>query len=69
MNQGIPVVMSSDDPAMFNSIRLSFDFFQVTYSPWFPVFLTMRSSSLQVLAASEVTDSWPNGTRQHYYES
>lgn len=30
MNQGIPVVLSSDDPAMFNSMGLSFDFFQVT---------------------------------------
>ncbi|KIK37710.1 hypothetical protein CY34DRAFT_444611 [Suillus luteus UH-Slu-Lm8-n1] len=29
MNQGIPVVLSSDDPAMFNSMGLSFDFFQV----------------------------------------
>jgi adenosine deaminase CECR1 len=30
MNQGIPVVLSSDDPAIFNSMGLSFDFFQVT---------------------------------------
>ncbi|OJA20418.1 hypothetical protein AZE42_07492 [Rhizopogon vesiculosus] len=29
MNQGIPVVLSSDDPASFNSMGLSFDFFQV----------------------------------------
>ncbi|KAG2147217.1 Metallo-dependent hydrolase [Suillus cothurnatus] len=29
MNQGIPVVLSSDDPAMFNNMGLSFDFFQV----------------------------------------
>ncbi|KAJ8581397.1 Metallo-dependent hydrolase [Rhizopogon salebrosus TDB-379] len=29
MNQGIPVVLSSDDPAIFNSMGLSFDFFQV----------------------------------------
>ncbi|KAF9227807.1 Metallo-dependent hydrolase [Gyrodon lividus] len=29
MNQGIPVTLASDDPAMFNSMGLSFDFYQV----------------------------------------
>ncbi|KAF9246421.1 Metallo-dependent hydrolase [Melanogaster broomeanus] len=32
MNQGIPVVLASDDPAMFNSMGLSFDFYQATGS-------------------------------------
>jgi adenosine deaminase CECR1 len=55
MNQGIPVVLSSDDPAMFNSMGLSFDFFQVTSSPWLSVYDTEHLSCFQVLAASEVT--------------
>ncbi|KAI9571443.1 hypothetical protein HD554DRAFT_2076160 [Boletus coccyginus] len=29
MNQGVPVVLASDDPAVFNSMGLSFDFYQV----------------------------------------
>ncbi|KIJ69089.1 hypothetical protein HYDPIDRAFT_79661 [Hydnomerulius pinastri MD-312] len=32
MNQGIPVALASDDPAMFNSMGLSFDFYQVLVS-------------------------------------
>ncbi|KAN0077187.1 hypothetical protein V8E55_011042 [Tylopilus felleus] len=29
MSQGVPVVLASDDPAMFNNMGLSFDFYQV----------------------------------------
>ena len=29
LNHGVPVALSSDDPAMFGSMGLSFDFFQV----------------------------------------
>jgi adenosine deaminase len=36
LNQGIPVVLSSDDPTMFNSMGLSYDFFQVTFSLFVP---------------------------------
>lgn len=32
VNQGVPVVLASDDPAMFNSMGLSFDFYQVSGS-------------------------------------
>ena len=32
MNQGVHVALSSDDPAMFGNMGLSFDFFQVGYS-------------------------------------
>jgi len=32
MNQGVPVVLASDDPAMFSSMGLSFDFYQVGWS-------------------------------------
>ena len=36
MNNGIHVALSSDDPAMFGNMGLSFDFFQVSW-----VFLTI----------------------------
>ena len=29
LNQGVPVALSSDDPAMFQNMGLSFDFYQV----------------------------------------
>ena len=32
LNHGVPVALSSDDPAMFGSMGLSFDFFQVSQS-------------------------------------
>ena len=32
MNQGIHIALSSDDPAMFGNMGLSFDFFQVSLS-------------------------------------
>lgn len=32
MNQGVPVVLVSDDPAMLNSMGLSFDFYQMSGS-------------------------------------
>lgn len=31
LNQGIPVVLSSDDPAVFGNMGLTFDFFQVRF--------------------------------------
>ena len=30
MSRGVPVVLASDDPAMFNNMGLSFDFYQVS---------------------------------------
>ncbi len=29
MNQGVPITLNSDDPAVFGNMGLSFDFFQV----------------------------------------
>lgn len=31
LNNGVPVSLSSDDPAVFGNMGLSFDFFQVRY--------------------------------------
>lgn len=42
LNQGIPVVLSSDDPAIFNSMGLSFDFFQVLVASESTGLLTLR---------------------------
>ncbi|KAG1735159.1 Metallo-dependent hydrolase [Suillus occidentalis] len=42
LNQGIPVVLSSDDPAIFNSMALSFDFFQVLVASESTGLLTLR---------------------------
>ena len=33
LNHGVPVVLSSDDPAMFQNMGLSFDFYQVNTMP------------------------------------
>lgn len=52
MNQGVPVVLASDDPAMFNNMGLSFDFYQVSESL---LFMRTPSFKWQVLVASEVT--------------
>jgi adenosine deaminase CECR1 len=55
MNQGIPVVLSSDDPAIFNNMGLSFDFFQVISSFVVRSWNQTHRSRLQVIVASEVT--------------
>ena len=38
LNNGVPVALSSDDPAMFGSLGLAYDFYQVSFSnttsPW-----------------------------------
>ena len=32
LNNGVPVALSSDDPAMFGSLGLAYDFYQVSFS-------------------------------------
>ena len=55
INNGIPVALCSDDPAVFGNLGLTFDFYQV--SQIFPVIIVGRLNSgvFQVFVASEVT--------------
>ena len=59
INNGIPVALCSDDPAVFGNMGLSFDFFQVCFWRQFlceiSAVRTCPNHVLQVLVASEVT--------------
>jgi adenosine deaminase len=34
MNNGVPVALNSDDPAIFGNLTLSYDYFQVPFYGW-----------------------------------
>jgi len=55
MIKAFPVVLSSDDPAMFKSMGLSFDFFQVTSSLGYPFTILSTYLVFRYLQQSEVT--------------
>ena len=52
MNNGVPVALCSDDPAVFGNMGLTYDYFQVRGCAFS---LGIIDTSYKVLAASEVT--------------
>jgi adenosine deaminase CECR1 len=53
LNHGVPVALCSDDPAVFGSMGLSYDFFQV--NRYTDEAVVSRLIILQVLVSSDVT--------------
>jgi adenosine deaminase CECR1 len=53
LNNGIPVVLCSDDPAVFGNMGLTYDLFQVSILPFRTVSMSL-TVCCQVLIASEV---------------
>ncbi|KAI0707925.1 Metallo-dependent hydrolase [Earliella scabrosa] len=52
LNHGVPVALSSDDPAMFGNMGLSFDFFQVLVASEITGLLTLREMARDSLKFS-----------------
>ena len=46
INQGVPVTLNSDDPSVFGSMGLSYDFFQVFVSSETTGLMTLKQIAL-----------------------
>ena len=60
LNNGVPVVLNSDDPSVFGNMGLTFDYFQVRVTC--ARILESSFDTMQVLVASEVTGLRTLGT-------
>ncbi|KAI5124292.1 hypothetical protein M0805_008900 [Coniferiporia weirii] len=57
LNNGVPVALSSDDPAIFGNMGLSFDFFQVLVASEVNGLFTLKDVALQSLKHSMMGDA------------
>lgn len=49
LNNGVNVILSSDDPSVFGNMGLSFDFFQVLVASEVNGLMTLKSLAMQSL--------------------